>query len=257
MKTLGVTYDNVLKISKQNNYTISNALNLLQLNGYATIDIDYDLILKDIGVLSAVYKNGFAISSVLLKSNLTSQLNVIKEINAIDFCLHYNLNNIVIMLDDFSVDELSLSILKKNLRRIVKYASNFNVKISIKNSYNTNNIYSQEMLLDLVKSVKGLLISLDVLAFYKANNKPLTCEDAYINYLNKVYLNDQIINGNTIKYCPLFNGMTGVLENLKNFKKLDNSVDFAIFSILDNCEYEEILINSALNFLMEINYGQD
>ena len=113
------------------------------------------------------------------------------------------------------------------------------------------------MLLDLVKSVKGLLVSLDVLAFYKANNKPLTCEDAYINYLNKVYLNDQIINENTIKYCPLFNGMTGVLENLKNFKKLDNSVDFAIFSILDNCEYEEILINSALNFLMEINYGQD
>lgn len=257
MKTLGTTFDNVLNIVKQNNYSISQTLNLLQLNGYGTIDIDYDLLINNIGYLSAIYKNGFTISSVIIKSNLTKELNVIKELCAIDFCLHYNLNNLVILLDDFDVLENSISILKKNLRRIIKYANNFNVKISIKNSYSKRNVYSEELLLDLVKSVKGLNISLDLLDFYKANNKPLTCENLYINYLNKIYLNDQIIGENSQEYCPLFNGSIGLLENLKNFKKLDNSVDFAIFSILKTCNYENILVNSALNYIMEINYGQD
>ena len=84
-----------------------------------------------------------------------------------------------------------------------------------------------------------------------------TCACLNLNYLNKIYLNDQIIGENSQEYCPLFNGSIGLLENLKNFKKLDNSVDFTIFSILETCDYENILVNSALNYIIEINYGQD
>ncbi len=257
MKTLGVTYDNVLNIVKQNNYTISQTLNLLQLNGYGTIDIDYDLIFNNIEHLSTIYKNGFTISSVLLQSNLTKELNVIKQLNAIDFCLHYNLNNLIILLDDFVINDNAILILKKNLRRIVKYANNFNVKISIKNSYSLNNVCSEEMLLDLTKSVKGLMVSLDVLALFKTNKTPLIDVKSYAGFLNKVYLNDQETTENGEEYCPLFDGYTGVLQNVKNFKKLDTNVNFTVFSILKKCDYEKILINSALNFLMGIDYGQD
>ncbi len=257
MKTLGITFDNVLNLSKQNNYMISQALNLLKLNGYNDVDIDYDLILNNCEYLPLIYKNGFNISSIIIKSNLTTSLNVIRELNAVDFCLHSNLNNVVINLEDFIVDENALSILKKNLRRIVKYANNFGVVISVKNSINLSNIYTEEMLLDLVKSVKGLKISLDICALYKANKTPFKNEEIFYPYVVKVYVNDLINNENTLEYCSLFNGITNVIENIKNFKKYDKNIDFTLFSILENYQIEKILINSAINYLMEINYGQD
>ena len=257
MKTLGISYDNVLNIAKQNSYTISQALSLLKLNGYSNVDINYDLICNNAVNLSVIYENGFTISSVILNSNLTSELNVINELNVIDFCLHYNLDNIVIVLQNFIVNENSLSILKKNLRRIVKYANNFKVKISILNTYSKNNIFNQEQILDLVKSVKGLKVSLDICALYLQNKTPFSSEETFYKFVNKLYINDVKMTENGIENCSLFNGDTGVLQNIKNFKKLDNNIDFTIFSILENCEIEKILINSALNFLMEINYGQD
>lgn len=257
MKTLGISYENVLNIAKQNSYTLSQALSLLKLNGYSTVDVNYDLIYNNNENLSTIYQNGFTISSVVLKSNLTKELNVINELNVIDFCLHYNLNNIIISLQDFIVNENSLSILKKNLRRIVKYANNFNVKISVLNSLSKDNLYSEQILLDLVKSVKGLMLSLDICALFLHNKTPFTEEEAFFKFVNKVYINDVKYNNKVVEYCSLFNGDTSVLNNIKNFKKLDNTIDFAIFSIFESCEIEKILINSALNFLMEINYGQD
>ncbi len=257
MKTLGISYENVINIAKQNNYTISQALSLLKLNGYSAVDVNYNLLSTSDQHFSTIYQNGFTISSVVLNSCLTKELNVIYELNAIDFCLHYNLNNIIISLQDFIVNENSLSILKKNLRRIVKYANNFNVKISVLNSISKDNLYSEQMLLDLVKSVKGLMLSLDICALFSHNKTPFCSEEAFYKFVNKVYINDVKFDNEGIEYCSLFNGETSVLNNIKNFKKLDNTIDFAIFSIFESCEIEKILINSALNFLMEINYGQD
>ena len=113
------------------------------------------------------------------------------------------------------------------------------------------------MLLDLVKSVKGLKISLDICALYKVNKTPFKNEEIFYPYVVKVYVNDLINNENTLEYCSLFNGITNVIENIKNFKKYDKNIDFTLFSILENYQIEKILINSAINYLMEINYGQD
>ncbi len=257
MKSFGIAYDNVLNIVKQNNYTVSQALNTLKLNGYGTVDINYDLI-SDKGIhFSAIYQNGFTISSVIVTVNLTSELNVIYPLSVVDFCFHYNLKNIVIDLKDFSLNENSLFILKKNLRRIVRYANVFNIKISIKNTESANNLCCENLLLDVLKSVKGLTLNLDIVALYKVNKTPFCNEKTFSPYINKLYINDCKIVENTVEYTALFMGETDVLQNIKNFKKCDNVVDFTIYSICENCELEKILINSAINYVMEINYGQD
>ncbi len=257
MKTLGICYDNVLSLAKQKDVSVSTALNQLKLNGYNYVDVDYNLIYGDSSILSNIFKNGFSVSSVIVNSNLTDSLNVISELSVIDFCFHYNIRGVVIVLQDFIKDENTLSILKKNLRRIVKYANNFNVKIMIKNANSISNISTKNDLLDILKNVKGLFLCLDISSYFKAVNTPFDNEESFALYISKVYINDVKRVENEFVYSVLNSGETNVIENIKNFKKLDKNVDFAIYSILENCDIEDILINSALNYLMEINYGQN
>ncbi len=263
MKKLAINFENVLTIKKELNKPLLEVLTILKNNGVSALDISYDKAINN-EYYSQIISAGFIINTVYYLSDLSVKNNFSKEMEIVDFCSNRNIKRI------FLVTKLDENLKEKNiiqnLRRIVKYASNFNVLITIENFGYENSPFSKlNNLLGYLKAVKGLGLTFDIGNFYLVNENPYNCLQALKEYVSNVHLKDRKlvknpnefslddINGNKTIVVSLGMGDCEVNKILNDLK--DGAVncdyclefDFKSERIYDKC------IESAINFFTELN----
>ncbi len=248
MAKLGINYENVINVSKECNLSIQDVLKSLRLQGFETLDVMYDRFLQDKSLLSTIIVSGFEIASVFYVGDLKVSNNYSTELQIIDFCSSNNIKDVMLLTKPIANgddEEKCIFNIKQNLRHIVKYSKQFNVRVSIENFGDNLSFYSSpKKVLDILKGVKDLYLVFDGGNFYKSQESVIEGINLLKPYVSRVHLKDFDQNYNPITLND------GNCEIEKTIVEFTNSVSsFTIEYPFDCLTVDEIVKNSALYFL--------
>ncbi|MBR6737816.1 MAG: sugar phosphate isomerase/epimerase [Clostridia bacterium] len=193
MNKIGINFENVLAIKKELKLTVPETLKRLKALGITSLDVNLDRLTLD-SYYNDIVASGFEIGSLFCFFHLDIQNNVQKALSVIDFCASKKIKEIMVLCTFKSYSLSDVQILKQNLRRIVKYAENFGVKIAIEN-VGKQGYFASEIAptLDVLKSVKGLGLVFDGGNFTLAG---VNAKDAIIKlapYVSRYHLKDRAL----------------------------------------------------------------
>lgn len=194
MNKIGINFENVLSIKKELGVSVVETLKTLKSIGVSSLDVSYDRLTHD-NYYKDILVSGFEIGCVFCFLHLEIQNNVSLALEVIDYCSNKKIKQIMVLLPFKDVYQpTEIANIKQNLRRIVKYAENFCVKIGLENvgrkGYPAKDI---EGTLDILKSVKGLGLIYDGGNFLLAGVNPLIALQSLKDYAIRLHLKDRAL----------------------------------------------------------------
>lgn len=267
MKKLAINFENVLTVKKELNKPLNEVFNLLKSSGISALDIMYDRV-KNNEYYSDILSAGFTINTVFHVSDLGVKNNFSKELEIVDFCANRNIKRIFLITKQnaFDKDSVYKKNIIQNLRRIVKYASNYNIVITIENFGNESSPFSTiNNLLDYLKSVKGLGLTLDIGNFLLAGEKPYHSYERLKEYVSNVHLKDrgivdnnerfviEDISGNKTSVLPLGKGQCEIGKIVNDIIKSGINCDYCLEFDFKSDKIFEDCKESAMYFFTELN----
>lgn len=161
MNKIGINFENVLAIKKELKLTLLETLSKLKALGITSLDVNYDRLVVD-GYYKDILVSGLEIGSIFYVLHLDVANNCQTALNMIDYCFNHKIKEIMVLSTFKTYSQEDISNLKQNLRRIVKYADNFGVKIAIENVGKQGYFASDiEGTLSVLKACKGLGLVFD------------------------------------------------------------------------------------------------
>ena len=135
MKKLGINFENVLTIAEEFNIDILSALYKVKNLGITSLDVKYDRVTGENNYIKEIISSGLTMESLWGFCPFNDKDNVQKALAMVDFAYSNNIKEIMFLSDFINggYSEEDVSNVKKNLRRVVKYASAFGVQINIEN----------------------------------------------------------------------------------------------------------------------------
>lgn len=267
MYKLGINYEHVLMAAKERNVSVLETLKKLKMYGITTLDVRVDRLLDDGEDRKSILCSGLNVDCVFYKGDFGHLYNIGNDISIVDFCVNNKINQIMLLTEEIKPEDdeaLYYSQLKQNLRRVVKYASNFGVKVAIENFGKECSLFSTcDKVIDILKSVKGLGLVFDSGNFVLAGENPVECLNALMPYIHRVHLKDRTytetigspmqtsIDGKNTYTTTLGVGDSMIKEIItetkKNYAEMDFVIefDFAKPNIIDN------IIDSATFYFTE------
>ena len=133
MKKLGINFENVLTIAKEFNIDILSALYKVKNLGITSLDVKYDRVTGENNYIKEIISSGLTMESLWGFCPFNDKDNVQKAISMVDFAYSNNIKEIMFLSDFINggYTEQDITNVKKNLRRVVKYASAYGVQINI------------------------------------------------------------------------------------------------------------------------------
>ena len=191
MNKIGINFENVLAIKKELKLTLPQTLSKLKALGITSLDVNYDRLTVD-GYYKDILVSGFDIGSLFYVLHLEVPNNCQTALNMVDFCVNNKIPEIMILSTFKTYSESDVAILKQNLRRIVKYAQNFGVKIAIENVGKQGYFaFDAEGCLSILKAVKGLGIVFDGGNFTLCDVNALEAAKQLAPYVSRYHLKDR------------------------------------------------------------------
>lgn len=195
MKKLGINFENVLTIAKEFNIDILSALYKVKNLGITSLDVKYDRVTGENNYIKEIISSGLTMESLWGFCPFNDKDNVQKAISMVDFAYSNNIKEIMFLSDFINggYTEQDITNVKKNLRRVVKYASAYGVQINIENVGCLEFPFNDEITtLDVLKAVKGLGLVFDGGNFLLNDVKPIDCINSLAPYVSRYHLKDRI-----------------------------------------------------------------
>ena len=195
MYKLGLNFEHIKVASKENNVSVFEVLKKIKMYGVSSLDVNVCDVMDNTNYRADVLRSGLSIDCVFYKGDYGYSDNIGYELSMIDFCAEHNIKNIMLLTEFIKSGDNELeynTLLKKNLRRIVKYASNFNIKVGIENFGKEFSPFSTiDKCLDVLKSVKGLGLIYDSGNFLLAGENPIDAVKTLMPYIQRVHIKDR------------------------------------------------------------------
>ncbi len=195
MKKLGINFENVLSVSNELKIDVLSALYKVKNLGITSLDVKFDRVTGENNYLKEIISSGLIMESLWGFCPFNNKDNVQKALSMVDFAYANSIKEIM-FLSDFIVggyDEEDLNNVKKNLRRVVKYASAFGIEINIENVGSLGFPFNDAVnTLDVLKSVKGLGLVFDGGNFLLNDVSPLDAIVTLAPYVKRYHLKDRI-----------------------------------------------------------------
>ena len=268
MYNIGLNYEHVPVSANETGLTILETLKKFKMYGVTTLDVHVDRLLSGDDTFKNILLSGLNVGSVFFKGDFGHDENIGYALSVVDYCAENNVNQIMLLTNELldGEDEVKyLTLLKKNLRRIVKYANNFNVKVGIENFGKELSPFSTlTKVKDILKSVKGLGLIYDSGNFLLAGENPLNCLQELLPYVQRVHLKDRTykeIDGSPMQvsidgkntYTTYFGNGDCDLKSIINLSKNSfESVDFIMEFDFTKLNITNDVINSATFCFTEI-----
>lgn len=260
MYKLGLNFEHVIKISSELGVSTIEALKKVKMYGVTTLDVAIERIFNRNEYFSDIICSGLTIDSVYCKGDYGYSDNIGYELSIIDFCSENNINNLMLITNPIlhGEDEAEYNAkLKKNLRRIVKYASNFNVKVSIENfGLNDSPFSTVKKLFLILKSVNGLKLTFDCGNFLSVNENPLDAFNALSDYVCKIHIKDGTVyndGSNKVDFTSVGRGEANVKEIVTQVKNSTNNFSFTLEFDFNKEKVFDDVVSSATYYFTEIN----
>ena len=243
MKKLGVNFENVLSVMEEFNIDAYNALIKLKNVGITSLDVKYERLIGENSYMKEILMSGLSIESLFSVCPFHEYNNVQKALKMVDFAFENKIKEIMFITEikPLPYTEEEISNLKKNLRRVVKYASVFGILIGIENVGDKNYpLKDINGTLDILKSVKGLKLIFDGGNYLLNEVKPIEVVDSLASYVQRYHIKDRKIgdlgsgfNELTTMGNPSYVAVTGegdsdCLEVYKTIKKYYEDVPIVI-----------------------------
>lgn len=248
MYKIGINYATVDYIAKSTNKPTLDVLKNLKLNGISTLDVLYDD-LKNTKVYSEALCANFSINSCYSLVDISNLDNYSKCLEIIDFCSLKNINHIMLLPMVKEGVENYLFNVKHNLKKIVKYAKLFNIKISIENYGLKEPFCSIDGVYDVLKSVKDLGIVYDSANFYLYGEDPYLALEKLIPYVSRVHLKDRSLTKEEDSLA--FLNKDGVKTSVYPLGEGDCQIDKIIDFLLENSKLDEFVLEGTRQADME------
>ena len=268
MKKLGINFENVLTISQEFNIDALSALYKVKNLGITSLDVKYERLIGENSYYKDIISSGLTIESLWGFCPFNDKDNVRKALEMVDFAYGKKIKEIMFLSDfikgGYSKEDMSNA--KKNLRRAVKYASAFGVKINIENVGSLDYPFNDEKTtLDALKSVKGLGLVFDGGNFLLNDVKPIDAIKTLAPYVARYHLKDRIYgkpNGEDFIEITTSNkesyvtavgdGECDCLQVLNEIKQFSNDIPIVIeFPGLETKIYDK-LTKSTMYVLTEM-----
>lgn len=194
MKKLGINFENVLSVMEEFNIGATEALNKLKNVGITSLDVKYERLVENNLYLKDILISGLNIESIFSFCPFHELNNVQKALKMVDFAFENRIKEIMFISEIKATPYLKEDIIsvKKNLRRVVKYASAFGVSIGIENVGNKNYpCKAIEDTLDILKSVKGLKLVFDGGNFMLNEVRPIEAIKSLAPYVQRYHIKDR------------------------------------------------------------------
>lgn len=266
MYKLGINFENVLSVAKELNLTVPETLNKLKLIGVSALDAEYSRVSGENSYLNDIVASRMELKCVYYMANFAGASSVISEMKVVDFCEKYGVKNVMFLTEPNVNVGGNEKTLKHNLRKIVNYARNFKISVSIENfGLETSWFSSVEKIKDLVKSVKNLTLTFDTGNFLLAGIDPNFAYDELKFYVSRVHLKNRSyapavgaaasvdINGNDSYTTAIFSGSANLEEFIKKVIGDYKVIDFILeYNFADTRVFGEIE-QSAVDFYAVTN----
>ncbi len=256
MIKLGVNFENVLSVMEEFNIDAYSALNKLKNVGITSLDVKYERLLGKDSYMKEILMSGLYIESLFSICPFHEYNNVQKALKMVDFAFENKIKEIMFITEikSTSYSEEEISNLKKNLRRVVKYATSFGISIGIENVGNENYPCKDENdTLDILKSVKGLKLIFDGGNFLLNEVKPIDAVRSLAPYVQRYHIKDRKLGnsssdfneittcGNSSYVAVTGEGDSDCLEVYKVIKEYNKDVPIVLeFPALENNLFNKI-----------------
>ncbi|MBO5926113.1 MAG: sugar phosphate isomerase/epimerase [Clostridia bacterium] len=203
MKNLGINFENVLSIKEELNITTLEALKKIKDLGFSSLDVKYERLVENNLNIKDILSAGFTISSIFSFCPFFENDNIQKALKMVDFAFENKIKEIM-FLSDFKKGGYTLEDaknVKKNLRRVVNYASGFNVIINIENVGNIEFPFNDvKTTLDYLESVKGLGLVFDDGNFILNDVNPLEAIKVLSPYVRRYHLKNRVLKNSEVDF---------------------------------------------------------
>ena len=270
MHKLGINFEHVVASANESNTSIFETLKKLKLYGISSVDILSSRIFCDASpVKKDLLLSGVSADCVFFMGDFGHDENIGYALSVVDFCAENGVKQIMLLTKEFATNDDLVkydALLKRNLRRIVKYAKNFNVKVAIENFGGEFSAFSTvERVLNLVKSIKDLGVIFDSGNFLQAGEDPLNAVKVLMPYLHRVHLKDRTytevigspmkpsIDGKNTYTTTLGEGDSKIKEIISEVNKNYDNIDFVLEFDFEKLNVTENILNSATYYFTEIN----
>ncbi len=242
MKKLGINFENVLAIKEELNINVLQTLYKLKSIGITSLDVKYERLIGENSYLKEILISGLSVDSLFAFCPLGEQNNYKKALEIVDFAVEYKVKQIMLLPEflDGGYDEIKLSNVKQNLRRIVKYAESFDVSIGIENVGEKNYPFNDEAsTLDVLKSVKGLHLIFDGGNFLLYGVDPNQAVHSLAPYVQRYHLKDVSLNENSV--LEVGQGDCNCLKVYENIKQFFPAVPLVLeFPFVEKNIFEKV-----------------
>ncbi len=255
MNKLGINFENVLAIKDELNISVLQALNKLKSVGYCSLDVKYERLIGENSYMKEILISGMSIGSIFSFCPLHEKDNLQKTLSMVDLCAEYKIKEIMLITDILSGGYSTEQIfnLKQNLRRIVKYAENFDVSIGIENVGNPDYpMKTAIQTLDVLKSVKGLHLIFDGGNFYMVGENVVEASKLLAPYVQRYHLKDYIPCENGFTAVTVGEGNSDCLTAFENIKEFYEKVPLVVEFPFKDTKIYDAVEKSALYVLTEM-----
>lgn len=266
MNKIAINFENALTIAKEQNISLKETLLKLKGIGITSLDVKYERF-ENKEFFSDIKATGLEIGSVFAFCPLYMQNNVQKALEIVDYCASNKIKEIMLIADflDGGYKEAELFNLKQNLRRIVKYASQYGVKVGIENVPNKNApLATLEEVLLVLKAVKGLGLIYDGGNFVSAGDDALKAAKTLAPYVQRIHLKDRklglqdgyqpeiTMNGEPTTVVPLGEGDSKIAESSAEILAVNSELTlviefpFSAINVLPAVEKSALFIHTEI-----------
>lgn len=264
MNKIAINFENVLAIKKELKLTVTETLAKLKALGITSLDVNYDRLTQE-NYYKDILVSGFEIGSLFYILHLDILNNVQTALSMVDYCFNHNIKEIMVLSTFKTYSETDISNLKQNLRRVVKYAENFSVKIAIEN-VGKQGYFATEIknTLDILKSVKGLGLVFDNGNFSLVDVNPLDAVKTLAPYVTRYHLKDRAfrlengallektLSGKDSSVVAVGEGDSYCLECFNEIKKFYPGVPLVIEFPFSQENIYDAVSKSAINIQTEL-----
>lgn len=267
MKKLGINFENVLTIASEFNIDVLSALYKVKNLGITSLDVKYERLIGENSYYKEIISSGLNIESLWGFCPLNEKDNVQKALEMVDFAYGKNIKEIM-FLPDFikgGYTEEDLSNVKRNLRRVVKYANAFNVQINVENVGSLDYPFNDEKTtLDVLKSVKGLGLVFDGGNFLLNDVNPIDAIKTLAPYVSRYHLKDRTYgtskddfietttSGKESYVAVIGDGKCDCLAVLNAIKEYSSDIKVVIEFPVSETKLYDKLTNSTMYVLTEM-----